>query len=321
MDKIQITNQFFPHVVDVVIPAYNAQATIQKPITSTLKQELPANWRQNVIITNDGSSDGTAMLCKLMFGEQVQIISHEHNRGRSASRNTGWRAGRGKYVIFLDADCEWSSTGSLCAHLKMLESSTDVSTGAIISRDPGFWGAYQTILQSSREKDFSTGNLAAFTSANFAIRRSILEASGGFDEGYRYYGFEDRDFLLRLISLGAKISFCPEAAIVHNPDSSLKEICKKMMDAGEKSSVTFQAAHPDFYARSVYGKIDCRLHGQPFIALAIISGPIMPVLISLGDSMIKRASVPFQIKRIYVKMISGLAFMIGTYRALRHHSN
>ena len=321
MDKDQITNQFFPHVVDVVIPAYNAQATIQKPITSTLKQELPANWRQNVIITNDGSSDGTAMLCKLMFGEQVQIISHEHNRGRSASRNTGWRAGRGKYVIFLDADCEWSSTGSLCAHLKMLESSTDVSTGAIISRDPGFWGAYQTILQSSREKDFSTGNLAAFTSANFAIRRSILEASGGFDEGYRYYGFEDRDFLLRLISLGAKISFCPEAAIVHNPDSSLKEICKKMMDAGEKSSVTFQAAHPDFYARSVYGKIDCRLHGQPFIALAIISGPIMPVLISLGDSMIKRASVPFQIKRIYVKMISGLAFMIGTYRALRHHSN
>ena len=321
MDKIQITNQFFPHVVDVVIPAYNAQATIQKPITSTLKQELPANWRQNVIITNDGSSDGTAMLCKLMFGEQVQIISHEHNRGRSASRNTGWRAGRGKYVIFLDADCEWSSTGSLCAHLKMLESSTDVSTGAIISRDPGFWGAYQTILQSSREKDFSAGNLAAFTSANFAIRRSILEASGGFDEGYRYYGFEDRDFLLRLISLGAKISFCPEAAIVHNPDSSLKEICKKMMDAGEKSSVTFQAAHPDFYARSVYGKIDCRLHGQPFIALAIISGPIMPVLISLGDSMIKRASVPFQIKRIYVKMISGLAFMIGTYRALRHHSN
>jgi GT2 family glycosyltransferase len=270
---------------------------------------------------NDGSSDDTAMFCKSMFGEQVQIISHEHNRGRSASRNTGWRAGRGKYVIFLDADCEWSSTGSLCAHLKMLESSTDVSTGAIISRDPGFWGAYQTILQSSREKDFSTGNLAAFTSANFAIRRSILEASGGFDEGYRYYGFEDRDFLLRLISLGAKISFCPEAAIVHNPDSSLKEICKKMMDAGEKSSVTFQAAHPDFYARSVYGKIDCRLHGQPFIALAIISGPIMPVLISLGDSMIKRASVPFQIKRIYVKMISGLAFMIGTYRALRHHSN
>ena len=321
MNKGQITNQFFPHVVDVVIPAYNARETIQKPITSTLHQELPANWRQNVIIINDGSSDDTAMLCKTMFGEQIHVISHEHNRGRSASRNTGWRAGRGKYVIFLDADCEWSSTGSLYAHLKTLESGADVSTGSIISRDPGFWGTYQNILQSSREKDFSAGNLAAFTSANFAIRRSVLEASGGFDEGYRFYGFEDRDFLLRLISLGAKISFCSEAVIVHKPDSSLKDICKKMMESGQKSSVTFQAAHPDFYARSVYGKIDCRLHGQPFIALAIISEPIMPVLISLGDSMIKRASIPFQIKRIYVKMISGLAFMIGTYRALRHHSN
>ncbi len=321
MDKDQITNQFFPHVVDVVIPAYNARETIQNSVTSTLNQELPANWGENVIIVNDGSSDDTVILCKKILGGRIQIISHEHNSGRSASRNTGWRAGRGAYVIFLDADCEWSSIGSLYAHLKTLESGADVSTGSIISRDPGFWGTYQNILQSSREKDFSAGNLAAFTSANFAIRRSVLEASGGFDEGYLHYGFEDRDFLLRVISLGAKIRFCPEAAIIHSPDSSLKDICRKMMESGQKSSARFQAAHPDFYARSVYGKIDCRLHGQPFIALAIISEPIMPILISLGDSMIKRASIPFQIKRIYVKMISGLAFMIGTYRVLRHHSN
>jgi len=318
MDKEQITNQFFPHVVDVVIPAYNARETIQKPVTSTLNQELPTNWRQNVIIINDGSSDGTAMLCKTMFGEQIQIISHEHNRGRSASCNTGWRAGFGSYVLFLDADCEWLSTNSLYSHLKTLESGADVSTGSIASRDPSFWGTYQNILQSSREKDFSAGNLAAFTSANFAIRRSVLEASDGFDEGYLHYGFEDRDFLLRLISLGAKISFCPEAAIIHNPDSSLRDICRKMMESGHKSSARFQAAHPDFYARSPYGKIDCRLQGLPFIALAFISGPIMPALLLLGDNIANKRHIPFQVKRIYVKMISGLAFMIGTYRAHRN---
>ncbi|MBP8042789.1 MAG: glycosyltransferase family 2 protein, partial [Bacteroidales bacterium] len=92
--------------IDIVIPAHNASDVIQKSINSCLLQELPENWHQNVFIVDDGSTDDTAMFCKSMFGEQVQIISHEHNRGRSASRNTGWRAGRGSYVIFLDADCE-----------------------------------------------------------------------------------------------------------------------------------------------------------------------------------------------------------------------
>jgi GT2 family glycosyltransferase len=303
--------------IDIVIPAYNARGVIQRSVYSTLLQKLPEDWHKNIIIVEDGSTDDTAMFCKSMFGEQVQIISHEHNRGRSASRNTGWRAGRGSYVIFLDADCEWLSTSSLFAHLKILESGADVSTGSIFSRDSSFWGTYQNILQSSREKDFSAGNLATFTGANFAIRRSVLEASGGFDEGYRHYGFEDRDFLLRLISLGAKIRFCPEATIIHNPDSSLRDICRKMMESGHKSSGRFQAAHPEFYARSPYGKIDCRLHGLPFTALAIISGPIIPTLVLLGDKIVNASLIPFQVKRIYVKMISGLAYMVGTYRALK----
>lgn len=304
--------------IDIVIPAYNARGVIQRSVYSTLLQKLPEDWHKNIIIVEDGSTDDTAIFCKSMFGEQVQIISHEHNRGRSASRNTGWRAGRGSYVIFLDADCEWLSTSSLFAHLKILESGADVSTGSIFSRDSSFWGTYQNILQSSREKDFSAGNLATFTGANFAIRRSVLEASGGFDEGYLHYGFEDRDFLLRLISLGTKISFCPEAAIIHNPDSSLRDICRKMMESGHKSSGRFQAAHPEFYARSPYGKIDCRLHGLPFTALAIISGPIIPTLALLGDKIVNASLIPFQVKRIYVKMISGLAYMVGTYRALRN---
>jgi cellulose synthase/poly-beta-1,6-N-acetylglucosamine synthase-like glycosyltransferase len=311
MDKGQITNQF-SYVVNVVIPAYNARETIQKPITSTLDQELPANWHKNIIIVNDGSSDDTAMLCKTMFGEQVQIISHEHNKGRSASRNTGWRAGQGKYVIFLDADCEWSSTGSLYAHLKMLESGTDVSTGSIISRDPGFWGAYQNILQSAREKDFSAGNLAAFTSANFAIKRCVLGASGGFDEGYRYYGFEDRDFLLGLISFGANVSFTPGASVIHVPDSSLATVCRKMTEAAQYSATKFYEKHSAYYTQTPYGRLDCRINGFPLKTFATICTPLLSPLIKFGDTVLQRRTVPFRAKHLLVKITSGLAYMKGT---------
>ena len=82
MTKIHSADHSNLKFIDVVIPAYNARDVIQKSINSCLLQELPENWHQNVIIVNDGSSDDTAMFCKSMFGEQVQIISHEHNRGQ-----------------------------------------------------------------------------------------------------------------------------------------------------------------------------------------------------------------------------------------------
>lgn len=306
----------YPQIIDVVIPAYNVRNVIEKSVRSTLMQRLPTDWHMNVIIVDDGSSDDTVRHCQSLFKEQVNIISHQQNRGRSACRNTGWHSGRGEYVIFLDADCEWLSPSSLTAHLQILDSGADVSTGSIVSCDQNFWGTYQNMLQLSREKDFASGNLAAFTSANFAIKRSVLEASGGFDEGYRHYGFEDRDFLLHLISMKAKVSFCAQAAIIHKPDSSLQDLCAKITESGKNSSARFQSAHPEYYARSLYGKIDCRIHGFPFTALALIFEQFLPGLIMVGNKMINLSHLPFHIKTAYVKIISGIAYMVGTYRGI-----
>lgn len=300
-------------IIDIVIPAYNARNIIHQSIRSTLMQALPEPWQKNVIIVDDGSSDGTGQCCEALFKEQVKVIYHEQNRGISAGRNTGWRAGSGTYVIFLDADCEWFSTGSLAAHLQILESGADVCTGAIVSREKNFWGIYQNAVQSSREKAFSSGNQAAFTCANLAIRRSVLETSGGFDEGYSHYGFEDRDLLLRLMSFGTKIYFSSEAAIIHQPYSSLENVCRKFVESGQHSSVRFQTAHPEYYARSLYGKLDCRIHGFPLTVFAKISEPLIPGLLVLGDKIINSFGVPFPVKKACVKIMSGLSYMVGTY--------
>ena len=317
MNKERTTEQIVPHVIDIVIPAYNARETIQNSVKATLFQELPANWKKNVIIIDDGSSDDTAPFCESIFEGRVQVISSKQNRGRSSSRNTGWRSGTGQYTVFLDADCEWNTTGSLAAHLKVLEAGADVSTGAIFAHGQDFWAAYQNNLQMVREHDFNSGNLAAFTSANFAIRRSILEAIGGFDEGYGHYGFEDRDFFLRLIAFGANVSFCPDASVIHTLDSSLKSICWKMMDSGEHSSLRFQMAHTEYYVRTMYGKIDCRLHGFPLTLIGAFFNDLIPGLARLGDNVINISGVPFKIKLMLVKLISGIAYLTGTYRGYR----
>ena len=308
---------FHSQTVDVVIPAYNARNIIQQSVTSTLLQEIPTSWQKNIIIVDDGSSDGTGQYCQALFKEQVNVIYHKQNRGISASRNTGWRAGCGRYVVFMDADCEWRSTDSLAAHLAILESGADVCNGAIVSRENSFWGIYQNTVQSPREKDFSSDNKAAFTCANVVIRRSLLEKSNGFDEGYSHYGFEDRDLLLRLISLGSKIYFSSEAAIFHQPYSSLDNVCRKFIESGQNSSLRFQTAHPEYYYRSLYGKIDCRLHGFPLTLFAKISGPLMPRLVVLGDKIVNSSKVPFPIKKVCVKIMSGLSYMVGTYLGMK----
>ena len=121
MPEIHSAEHYGSQTIDVVIPAYNAFDVIQKSVNSILLQKLPDDWHKKIIIVDDGSSDGTGQHCQTLFKKQVKVISHKQNRGRSSSRNSGWLSGQGKYVIFLDADCEWLSTGSLNAHLKTLE--------------------------------------------------------------------------------------------------------------------------------------------------------------------------------------------------------
>ena len=299
--------------IDIVIPAYNVKHIIKKSVDSTLKQELPEGWHKNIIIIDDGSSDGTAEYCRTLFKGKVNVISHDQNQGRSAARNTGWRSGSGKCVIFLDSDCEWLHKDSLIAHLENLEAGENVSTGTIIARNHTFWAEYFNMLQLAREKNFASGNYAAFTSANLAIKRSALEVVGGFDEGYRHYGFEDRDFFLRLLALGIKVHFCSKAAIIHTPDSSLKNIYRKMKEAGQYSSARFSSAHSEYYARSPYGRIDCRLHGFPLTTLSLVSGRFVLGLAGFGDRIINISFVPFKIKWAWVKIISALAYTVGTY--------
>jgi GT2 family glycosyltransferase len=91
--------------VSVIIPTCNRAAYLEAAVRSVLAQtHRPAE----VIIVDDGSTDGTAELC-MSFPEPVQYIRQE-NAGVSAARNRGIRNAKGEYVALLDSDDVWHAT-------------------------------------------------------------------------------------------------------------------------------------------------------------------------------------------------------------------
>jgi glycosyltransferase involved in cell wall biosynthesis len=90
-----------PVLVSVVIPAYNAAPYIAATLGSVFAQTFKS---REVIVVNGGSPDTPALELALEpFPAKIRYIQQE-NRGASAARNAAIRAGREKYLAFLDSD-------------------------------------------------------------------------------------------------------------------------------------------------------------------------------------------------------------------------
>lgn len=88
-------------LVSVIIPAFNASATIRETLDSVFAQTYPC---LEIILVDDGSTDGTATLAREHAGERPILVLEQANAGVAAARNAGLEAARGEYVVPLDAD-------------------------------------------------------------------------------------------------------------------------------------------------------------------------------------------------------------------------
>lgn len=90
--------------ITVIIPAYNAEKYIKACVESVEKQ----TYRDiEIILVNDGSTDGTAEILNTLKAEYNNIkVIHKENGGVSSARNTALAAAEGDYIGFVDAD-DW----------------------------------------------------------------------------------------------------------------------------------------------------------------------------------------------------------------------
>lgn len=88
--------------VSIIVPAYNAEKTIEKCLDSLFNQTLK---ELEIIVINDCSKDNTLKILK-KYKNKIKLIDNKKNLGPAGSRNKGLDVAQGKYIGFVDAD-DW----------------------------------------------------------------------------------------------------------------------------------------------------------------------------------------------------------------------
>ena len=102
--------------ISAVITSYNSEKYLCDAIASVLDQSRPVD---EVILVDDGSTDGSVETARAFAGDLVRIIT-QANRGPGGARNRGIEAATGDYLAFLDADDLWQREKT-AIQLAMLE--------------------------------------------------------------------------------------------------------------------------------------------------------------------------------------------------------
>lgn len=92
-------------MISIVVPAYNCVRSIQKCVDSICAQSI-SDWE--LILVDDGSNDGTDVLCDQIASKDDRIrVIHKQNGGVSSARNLGIDHAKGEYLMFCDSD-DWA---------------------------------------------------------------------------------------------------------------------------------------------------------------------------------------------------------------------
>lgn len=213
-------------MISIIIPAYNAEKTLDICLTALKNQDTTAPYE--VIVVDDGSVDNTAVIAQ---NHNAILLKTPSNSGAATARNIGIKAAKGDILCFTDADCipdpNWLS--------EMIKPFTDPQI-------VGCKGVYRNnqlelvarfvqieyedkydLLYQSEYIDFIDTYSAAY-------RAKILRQHRGFDE--RIFYVEDQELSFRLAADHCKMVFQPSAIVGHFHSNTLYGYVRKKFMIG-----------------------------------------------------------------------------------------
>lgn len=197
--------------LSVVIPAYNAAASITQTLNALKRQDYPGDFE--IIVVDDGSTDATPAIVQGMAG--VRYVRQD-NAGPAAARNHGARLAAGGHLAFTDSDCsprpDW---------LSRLMAGFGPSDVAVVAGSYGIANPehrlarciHQEILL--RHAHLMPQFPKSFGSYNFCVKKEVFDRVEGFYTGYREASGEDNDLAYKILKAGGRIHFERKALVDH----------------------------------------------------------------------------------------------------------
>jgi len=155
-----------------------------------------------VLVVNDGSTDGTRNTVRQLGDDRVRLIGHDRSLGVSTARNRGVVESDGEWIAFLDDDDLWSPD-KLALQLARAEATgRDWSYGASVTFLPtvGICAAGPPPSAEAVCRELPFRNIVPGGASNVVVRRSLLGDVGLFDTSLRH--MSDWDMWIRLASAG-----------------------------------------------------------------------------------------------------------------------
>lgn len=165
-------------LLTVVIPCFNEAATILDLIERV--RSSPVDSKQ-IIVVDDGSSDGTRDLLQQLQADDLTVLLHAHNRGKGAALATGFAAASGEICIVQDADLEYDPMEYPLVIGPIVQGKADVVfgsrfQGAAPHRVVYFWhrvgNGFLTLLSNM----FTDLNLTDMETCYKAFRTEIIQS-------------------------------------------------------------------------------------------------------------------------------------------------
>lgn len=242
----------------VVVCSYNGSRTIKQTLERLVVQDYP---NYEVIVVNDGSTDDTGAIAQSF---PVTLISTE-NKGLSSARNTGYLAGSGELVAYIDDDAYPESTW--LRYLALAFDQQDVAgvggpnlpvpgdtlVADCVSNAPG--GPMEVMLSDTIAEHIP--------GCNMSFRRTALDHIGGFDPQFRAAG-DDVDLCWRIQQQVGDIGFQPAAFNWHRRRNTVSGYWKQQRGYGKAESM-LECKWPDKYNTAGHVSWHGRLYGQGFL--------------------------------------------------------
>lgn len=237
---LHFLKQLRPSYSSVIIPVYKDVEGLEDTLRSLSAQTLPRSSFE-IIVSNDGNDEAIHELCRKY---QVHCVACAPRQGSYAARNTALEVSSGEYIAFIDADetvsPEWLAQGVLeLAEAEYVAGAVDIDVAK--ASTSAHW--YEYLSAFDTEKKLHAFHFAP--TAHLFVRRSVIEAVGGFD-GRLFSGgdveFGDRIWRTRRY----RMRYSPRIRTIHPPRTYSELVAKeRRIKCGTRDLLTY---YPERFA-------------------------------------------------------------------------